>query len=68
MQGGQVAQALVEFLPAAIITGALGTQEVHVDGLGLALAVGPVLRLSHQGHLVGQLHKHHDAGRTEVQA
>ena len=52
----------------ALIRGALGYQEVDIDRQLLAMPVGSVLSLTHQGHLLRQLHKHNSAGCAEVQA
>lgn len=63
-----VAEALVQAPPHAVIGRPFGTQEVDVDAFALALAVGPVLRLLHPGHLRRQLSKHDDAGTAEIQS
>jgi hypothetical protein len=63
-----LAEALVEALPALVVAGASRAQEVDVHGAALALAVRAVLGLPHEGHLVGQLDKNDRGGGGEVEA
>lgn len=68
MHLADVAQALVECLPALVVNRALCTQKVDVDSLcSSALAVCSVLCLPHQGYLLGQLNKDNHRCSTEVQ-